>query len=78
MRLLEKSYKEKNDFMNKLLLIGSCQQVAMINLSVVKSHVNKPCFLPIVSNTNRKKNHSTANRSIYISLIFSNTGCCVF
>ena len=44
MRLLEKSYKEKNDFMNKLPLIGSCQQVAMINLSVVKSHVNKPYF----------------------------------
>ena len=34
--------------MNKLSLLGSCQQVVMINLSAIKSHVKK-ANLPIVS-----------------------------
>ena len=33
--------------MNKLSLLGSCQQVVMINLSAIKSHVKKTNF-PIV------------------------------
>ena len=66
----------KNDF-------GSCQQVVMINLSAIKSHVKKPksCIiifqnLPIVSKYSQK-NHPTANRCIYICPIFPNT-CCLF
>ena len=54
--------------MNKLSLLGSCQQVVMINLSAIKSHVKKP-NLPIVSKYSRK-NRSTDNRSIYTCPIF--------
>ena len=42
--------------MNKLCLLGSCQQVVMINLlSAIKSHVKEP-NVPIVSKYSRK-NH---------------------
>ena len=54
--------------MNNLYLIGSSQQVVMISLSAIKSHVLQN--LPIVSKYSRK-NHSTANRAIYISQILS-------
>ena len=39
--------------MNKLSLLGSCQQVVMINQSAIKSHVKKP-NLRIVSNNHGK------------------------
>ena len=54
--------------MNKLSLLGSCQQVVMINYSAIKSHVKEP-NVPIVSKYS-KKNHLTANRSIYTCPIF--------
>ena len=64
--------------MNKLSLIGSCQQVVMVNLSAIKSQVKKPkwCIiilqnLPIVSKYSWKY-HSTANFFIYICPIFNN------
>ena len=54
--------------MNKLSLLGSSQQVVMINESAIKSHVKKSNF-PIFSKYSRK-NHSTANREIYTCPIF--------
>ena len=54
--------------MNKLSLLGSCQQVVMINYSAIKSDVKKQ-NLRIISKYSQK-NHSTANRSIYTCPIF--------
>ena len=50
--------------MNKLSLIGNCQQVVMINLSAIKSHVKKT-FRPFQILTEKP-----FNRSIYFCSIF--------
>ena len=69
--------------MNKLSLIGSCQQVVSINKSAIKSHIKIPkwCIiifqnLPIVWKYSRK-NYSTANHAIYICPTFPNLLSCM-
>ena len=51
----------KNDFMNKLSLIGSCQQVVRLLMKVSLTSKPSDCFKILTA-----KNYSTANRGFFI------------